>query len=176
MKEFLADQSESSIDGSNIEITQVSLFCLQIALAEVWKSYGIQPAAVIGHSMGEVAAAYISGALSLRDAVKVILIRSRLLQSATQKGAMVAIESPVEEIIPEIQKNSDLLGIAACNSTSSTVVSGDADAVAELASKLEERGIMCRLLRTTGVAGHSPQVKPQRVLLVEALNDLHPQP
>lgn len=174
MKEFLADQSESLIDGNNIEITQVALCCLQIALAEVWKSYGIQPAAVIGHSMGEVAAAYVAGALDLRDAVKVILTRSRLLQSATQKGAMAAIELPVEEIVPEIRKYSDYLGIAACNSTSSTVVSGDAAAVDELVSKLEERGVMCRLLRTTGVAGHSPQVEPQRVLLVEALSDIQP--
>lgn len=176
LKEFEADEQNSNLDGDNIEITQVALFCLQVSLAAVWNSYGLQPAAFIGHSMGEVAAAFVAGALSLNEAVKVIFTRSRLLRNTNQKGAMASIELPPEDIERELINYREHLGVAACNSPLSTVVSGEAAVLGEFLERLEERDIFYRLLRTNGVAGHSPQVESQKHQLVSVLSGLRPKP
>src|SRR6185369_5125139 len=89
--ELSAGEHESRVDAnsdrSSLEVAQVALFAFQVALAELWRSWGVQPAAVIGHSMGEVAAAHVAGTLSLADALRVIFHRSHLLQERLDDGS-----------------------------------------------------------------------------------------
>lgn len=158
LKELEASQEDSRLDGAQIEITQCALFALQVALARMWRAFGVEPVAVIGHSMGEVAAAVVSGALSLEDGVRVIYERGHLLQRAVGHGAMAALELSEEEVLAVLGEGHEGVGVAAVNGARSTVVSGEAEAVSRLVQELTERGLMVRELRTSGVAGHSVQV------------------
>ena len=157
-EELTASEEKSQLDGVQIEITQCTLFALQVALARMWRAFGVEPVAVIGHSMGEVAAAVVSGALSLEDGVRVIYERGHLLQRAVGQGAMAALELSEDEVLAFLADGHDGAGIAAVNGARATVVSGESEAVARLVHDLTERGLMVRELRTSGVAGHSAQV------------------
>src|SRR5262249_60155299 len=92
LEELTASEQKSRLDGTQIEITQCTLFALQVALARMWRAFGVEPAAGIGHSMGEGSAAVVSGALSLEDGVRVIYERGHLLQRAVGQGAMACVE------------------------------------------------------------------------------------
>ena len=113
--EMLADEAFSRIDRT--EVAQPALFALQLALAALWESWGIRPDAVVGHSIGEVAAACCSGVLSLEDAVRVVYHRGRLLQRAHGKGQMAAVEMSAEEAETLIADYKGRLSIAAYNSS-----------------------------------------------------------
>lgn len=158
LTELTASEEESRLDGAQIEITQCALFSLQVALAKMWRAFGVEPVAVIGHSMGEVAAAVVSGTLSLEDGVRVIYERGHLLQRAVGQGAMAALELSEEDVLAALRAGHQGVDVAAVNGARSTVVSGEAEAVARLVHELKERGLMVRELRTSGVAGHSEQV------------------
>jgi len=158
LEELTASEQKSRLDGTQIEITQCTLFALQVALARMWRAFGVEPAAVIGHSMGEVSAAVVSGALSLEDGVRVIYERGHLLQRAVGQGAMAAIELSEDEVLAFLADGHEGAGIAAVNGARATVVSGESEAIARLVHELAERGLMVRELRTSGVAGHSEQV------------------
>ncbi|HSK64468.1 MAG TPA: type I polyketide synthase, partial [Pyrinomonadaceae bacterium] len=158
LAELTAAEEKSRLAGAEIEITQCALFALQVALAKMWCAFGIEPVAVIGHSMGEVAAAVVSGALSLEDGVRVIYERGHLLQRAAGQGAMAALELSEEEVLTVLAGGHEGVGIAAINGARTTVVSGESEAVARLVQDLTKRGLMVRELRTSGVAGHSDQV------------------
>lgn len=158
LEELTAPEEESRLDGKEIEITQCALFALQVALARMWRAFGVEPVAVIGHSMGEVAASVVSGALSLEDAVRVIYERGHLLQRAVGQGAMAALDLSEEEVLAVLSDGYEGVGIAAVNGARATVVSGEAGAVARLVHDLTQSGLMVRELRTSGVAGHSEQV------------------
>src|SRR6202040_1944098 len=102
--ELLADQNHSRL--SDIGVVQPAIFAVQVALAALWRSWGVEPEAVVGHSMGEAAAAHVAGALSLEDAARVICGRSRLLRRAGRRGAMVAAElsyTEAQELIADRQ-------------------------------------------------------------------------
>ena len=158
LAELTAVEKESRLDGTQIEITQCALFSLQVALARMWRAFGVEPVAVIGHSMGEVAAAVVSGALSLEDGVRVIYERGHLLQRAVGQGAMAALDLSEEEVLTVLAGGHESVSIAAINGARATVVSGESEAVARLVQDLMKRGLMVRELRTSGVAGHSDQV------------------
>jgi phthiocerol/phenolphthiocerol synthesis type-I polyketide synthase D len=147
---------------------QPVLFGLQIALARLWRSYGVAPAAVIGHSMGEVAAAVVAGALSMADGVCVITCRSALLGTLAGGGAMAVLELPADEV-------PDDLHVAVYSAPNQTVVTGDPDKVAELVRQAKARGLLARLVTAEG-AGHSPQVDPLLPALAEQLTDIVGQP
>jgi acyl transferase domain-containing protein/acyl carrier protein len=158
LEELTASEEKSRLDGAQIEITQCTLFALQVALAKMWRAFGVEPVAVIGHSMGEVAAAVVSGALSLEDGVRLIYERGHLLQRAVGQGAMAALELSEDEVLAFLADGYEGAGIAAVNGARATVVSGESEAVARLVHDLTERGLMVRELRTSGVAGHNEQV------------------
>jgi malonyl CoA-acyl carrier protein transacylase len=135
--------------------TQPALFALEYALVQLWKSWGIEPTAVMGHSVGEYVAATVAGVLSLEDGLKLIAIRSRLMQSLPPGGEMVAVltsEASLREII-ELHKNK--VAIAAYNGPQSTVISGEAQTVRSIATQLEAAGIKTKKLQTSH-AFHSP--------------------
>ena len=166
------DEAESRL--KEIDVIQPTLFAIEVSLAALWRSWGIEPDAVVGHSMGEVAAAYVAGALKLEDAVRIICLRSRLLKRMSGKGGMASVELTVEEARRALTGYEDRVSIAVSNSHRSTVLSGDTEALRELLETLEGRGIFCRMVKVD-VASHSPQMDPLREDLLQALQGLKPQ-
>ncbi|MGW7327349.1 type I polyketide synthase [Streptomyces sp. NPDC054840] len=153
---------------------QPVLFAMQIALAAAWQAHGVQPAAVIGHSMGEAAAAVVAGALTLSDGVRVICRRSALLERITGSGAMASValdQATVEADLADA--GADAVCVAVLAAPRTTVVSGDADQIAHLIAKWGKRGILA-LPIAVDVASHSPHVDPLLPDLHEALLDLSP--
>lgn len=156
-----------------IEVLQPVLFALQVALCELWRSLGVVPDAVIGHSLGEVAAAHVAGALSLEDAARVVCARSRLLARLGGQGAMAIVELSAEEASRLVEPHRDRLSIAACNGPTSTVLSGAPEAVDAVLAALAGKDVFCRRIDST-VAGHCPQVDAILPDLRESLRDVAP--
>jgi len=173
LAELAADEHRSQ--QHRIEVVQPLLFAVSVALAALWRSWGVVPHAVIGHSMGEVAAAHVAGALSLGDAVAIICRRSRLLQRLRGQGEMAVVDLPLAEAQAALVGCQDRLSVAASNSPRTTVLSGDPQALDEILSRLQARAIFCRRVKVD-VASHSPQVDGLRPELEQALSDLRPQP
>ncbi|WIM86738.1 SDR family NAD(P)-dependent oxidoreductase [Candidatus Mycobacterium wuenschmannii] len=161
-------------DGlDDIGVIQPAIFAMQVALAALWRSWGVEPAAVIGHSMGEVAAAHVAGALNLDDAARVICARARLLRGAARGGAMVSAELSRAEADALIAGREDRVAVAASNSVRSTVLSGDSDVLSELMIEIERRMRFCRWV-DVDVASHSPRMDALRADLSAALTSLRP--
>ena len=156
-----------------IDIVQPTLFALEYALAALWRSWGIEPTAVIGHSMGEVAAACCSNILTLDDAARIICLRSQLLRRISGKGAMALIEVGIERARQALQGYEDLVAIAASNSPSTTVLSGDTAALNTIVQQLQQKGVFCRFIKVDA-ASHSPQVDSLREDLRQMLAPLQP--
>ncbi len=173
LEELTAEESRSRMEDA--EIAQPANFALQVALATMWRAWGVEPDAIIGHSAGEVAAAYIAGALSLEEAVRVIFHRSRLQQRATGRGRMAAVGLSLAEAELVLEGYEDRLSIAAVNSPKSVTLSGDADALAQIVRSLEERQVFARFLQV-GVPYHSHHMNPLEDELRESLRGLEVQP
>jgi acyl transferase domain-containing protein/NADPH:quinone reductase-like Zn-dependent oxidoreductase/NADP-dependent 3-hydroxy acid dehydrogenase YdfG/acyl carrier protein len=156
-----------------IDVIQPTLFAIQVALAGLWRSWGVEPDAVVGHSMGEVAAAHVAGSLRLEDAARVICRRSRLLRRVSGRGAMAVVELSPAEAERLLVNYTQRLSIAVCNSPASTVLSGDPEALEEVLEHLRQEEIFCRLIKVD-VASHSPQMEPLRPDLLAALRGLKP--
>lgn len=139
-----------------VAVVQPLIFALQTALAELWRSWGVEPAAVVGHSMGEVAAAYVAGALSLDDAALVICARSRLVRERAELGAMALIDMGPSALSAELSAYPGL-AIAAINGPSALLVSGVPREMDELLANLESRGIFCRRI-LVDYASHCAQM------------------
>ncbi|MGZ9164279.1 MAG: acyltransferase domain-containing protein, partial [Anaerolineales bacterium] len=173
LEQLMLDEDSPNYRLNEISVIQPTLFAMEVALAAVWRSWGIEPSAVIGHSMGEVAAAYVAGALSLEDAAHVICKRSQLMQRTSGMGAMVLIGLPLGESEELLKGYEDKLSIAVQNSPRSTVVSGDPDSLEALMENLRAQEIFCRHIKVD-VASHSPQMDPIRPELVQALHGIKP--
>ncbi|MGH2355228.1 MAG: type I polyketide synthase, partial [Chloroflexota bacterium] len=171
LDELAAAPAESQLH--RIDVVQPTLFAIEVALAELWRSWGIEPAAVVGHSMGEIAAAYVAGALSLDDALAVICRRSRLLKEVSGQGGMMLVELPLDEAARAINGLEGALSVAVSNSPGATVISGDTGALDQLAGRLEPQGVACFRIKVD-VASHSPQMEPLRPRLLEALAGVRP--
>ena len=172
LREQLTADALSSRMG-DIDVVQPMLFAVQTGLAAVWASVGVVPYAVLGHSMGEVAAAFVAGALKLEDAARVICIRSKLLRRVRGRGAMAAVEMSMAEIEGELSKYEGKISVAASNGARTTVVSGDTAAITALLESLKQRDIFCRLVKVD-VASHSSQVDELKTRLLEDLTGLRP--
>jgi acyl transferase domain-containing protein/NADPH:quinone reductase-like Zn-dependent oxidoreductase/acyl carrier protein len=173
LKELFAGEESSKLN--EIDVTQPALFAIQVALAELWRSWGVEPNAVIGHSLGEVAAAHIAGALVLEDAARVICCRSQLMKKTSGQGTMALVELSHEEALRAIAGYEDRLSVAANNGPTTTVLSGSPEALEEVLRALECRGIFCRPVKVD-VASHSPQMEPLCDELEQALKDIQPRP
>lgn len=172
LTELSASEADSRLDET--EIAQPALFALQVALVELWKSWGVTPGAVVGHSMGEVAAAYVSGGLSLAEAVRVIFHRARIMQQATGLGKMASVELSPEDVTEHLGNAGDFgdrLWIAAMNGPTSTVVAGEPDALDEFVAHLEAQQVFVRAL-PVNYAFHTPQMDPFLGELEEALQGM----
>ena len=156
-----------------VEVIQPVLFATMVSLAGLWRSYGVEPAAVAGHSQGEIAAAHVAGALSLEDAARVVALRSQALSELAGKGGMVSIGLGAERVLELIGPWGESLGLAAENSPQATVVSGAPQALAELLASCEEEGIRAREI-AVDYASHSPQVEAIRERLLGDLAPIEP--
>ncbi|OJZ64546.1 polyketide synthase [Mycobacterium paraffinicum] len=159
---------------TGIDRVQPTIFAMQVALAETMKSYGVRPGAVIGHSLGESAAAVVAGGLTLEDGVRVICRRSRLMGRLAGSGAMASVELPGQQVLSElsIRGISDVV-LSVVASPTSTVVGGDAQSIRDLVAAWQEQDVVAREV-AVDVASHSPQVEPILDDLVVALAGLEP--
>jgi acyl transferase domain-containing protein len=139
--------------------TQPALFAIEYALASLWRSWGIEPAAIVGHSLGEYVGACVAGALSLEDALRLVAVRSRLMQSLPRNGAMAAVFADEGRVRAAIASFTGSVSIAATNSPLNTVISGKADAVRAVLEQLRQEGVQSKAL-TLSHAFHSPLVEP----------------
>ncbi|MFE7539304.1 SDR family NAD(P)-dependent oxidoreductase [Streptomyces platensis] len=172
VEELRRDDGESRLDGTTV--MQPTVFAVQVALAALWRSWGVQPDAVVGHSLGEVAAAHVAGALCLEDAVRVVCERSRLMSRIEGMGAVAVVDLPFAEVDSLLADRPGLYA-AGANSTRSSVVSGDAIALDACLAELSERGVRCRRVNM-GVASHSGQCDPLLPELRAALSDVQASP
>jgi myxalamid-type polyketide synthase MxaC len=154
---YPADASDRRIDQT--AFTQPALFTISAALAALWRSWGVRPAAVMGHSVGEFAAAHATDALALEDALGLVLERGRLMGGLPGGGAMTAVAAPLAAVRPFVAAMPDRLAVAALNANDEVVLSGAADAVRMAVETLQARGIRCHPL-TVSHAFHSPLMDP----------------
>ncbi|HEX8132453.1 MAG TPA: beta-ketoacyl synthase N-terminal-like domain-containing protein, partial [Actinomycetes bacterium] len=171
LAELTADEERSRL--AETEIAQPALFALQVALTVLWRHWGVEPAGVMGHSSGEVAAAWAAGVLTLEEAASWIAERGRRLQGATGRGRMAMVGLPAEEARQALAGYEDRLAVAAVNSPASTVLAGEAAALDEVLAALQARGVFCRPLRVD-YAFHSPQVEPFLGGIAESLAGIAP--
>jgi myxalamid-type polyketide synthase MxaB len=139
--------------------TQPALFALEYSLAIMWRAWGIDPAVVLGHSVGEYVAACIAGVLSLEDALRLIALRARLMQQLPAGGQMAVVFCPYAKVAEAIRPVADRVSIAASNAPENTVISGAGDAVQALLAQFEAQGVRTQQL-TVSHAFHSPLMEP----------------
>jgi acyl transferase domain-containing protein/acyl carrier protein len=156
-----------------IDVVQPALFSVMVSLAEVWRSHGVVPAAVVGHSQGEIAAAHVAGALSLDDAMRVVALRSRLMGERGEDGGMASISLTHADAEDLVSGWDGRLAVGAVNSPASVVVSGYRDALEELLAECDRRGVRARRVASSR-AGHSPLMEPLRDELLELLDGIRP--
>ncbi len=156
-----------------IDVVQPAIFAIQTALAALWKSWGIVPDAVAGHSMGEVAAAHVAGILSLEEAVLIICGRSKLLRQVRGQGSMLVTELSQDQAENWLRGYENKVSIAVVNSPASTVISGDTEAIGAIMDALNRAHLFCKLVNVD-VASHSPQMDELRHELQSLLGDLSP--
>ncbi|MEK8104530.1 acyltransferase domain-containing protein [Micromonospora sp. M12] len=154
-----------------VDVVQPALFAVMVSLAAVWRSYGVRPSAVVGHSQGEIAAAYVAGALSLADAARVVALRSRCLAGLTGRGGMVSVSLSAAEVAERYGRE---VSIAAVNGPRSTVVSGAVDVLDRLLAACAADEIHARRI-PVDYASHSPEVEAVRDELLAALAGITPQ-
>ncbi|MCA2313526.1 type I polyketide synthase [Mycobacterium sp. WUMAC-025] len=156
-----------------VDVVQPVLFAVMVSLAELWKSVGVSPDAVIGHSQGEIAAGYVAGALSLRDAARVVTLRSKLLRSLAGPGGMLSIACSTERARELLAPYGNRVSIAAVNGRSAVVVSGDVAALDELVGFCADLELRTRRI-DVDYASHSVEVEAIRDDLAEALSGIEP--
>jgi len=166
-----ADPAGSRLDQP--EFAQPCQFALHVALAALWRSWGVTPDATVGHSLGEISAAHTAGAMGLEDAVRLVVLRGKLMQRALGQGRTVAVGLSPEEASRLVADSGGRLALAAINGPGSATLSGDPDAVADLVEDLRERGVFARVLGVD-VAFHGPQMDALRPELEGGLAGLRP--
>ena len=157
-----------------IDVIQPVLAAIAIAYAALWRSMGIAPDAVVGHSMGEVGAAHVAGVLDLDQAMRIICRRSALMRRTSGQGAMALVELSIDEARSRLRGREAEISVAVSNSPRSSVISGNPDAVNAVVTELERDGVFCRLVKVD-VASHSPQMEPLAIELQHELAALRPQ-
>ncbi|HEU5319278.1 MAG TPA: acyltransferase domain-containing protein, partial [Methylomirabilota bacterium] len=173
LAEMTRDHAASRMEETRI--SQPANFALQVGLAALWAARGIRPAAVVGHSTGEVAACHVAGMLDLDEAVRVIFHRSRLQQRASGLGRMAAVGLPAADAEAAIRAVADRVSIAAVNTPRSVTLAGDTEVLEPIVAGLAARGVFTRFLAVQ-VPFHSHHMEPLRPELLECLAGLRARP
>jgi polyketide synthase 12/epothilone polyketide synthase D len=171
LRELTADETETRMSAT--AIAQPCLFAIQVALSDLWAAWGIRPEAVVGHSVGEVAAAYLAGVFDLEDAVRIVYERGRCMERAPRGGRMLAAAVGTDEARRLIAPHDGRVTIAAVNSPNSVTLSGEPAPLAKSAETLEARGVFCRQLKVE-YAFHSADLDAIRGELLTALEGIRP--
>ncbi|MFJ4770741.1 type I polyketide synthase [Streptomyces uncialis] len=158
---------------ARVDVVQPALWAVMVSLAEVWRSFGVVADAVVGHSQGEIAAACVAGGLSLEDGARVVALRSRAVGALAGRGGMASVPLPVDDVRERIVPWDGRLSVAAVNGPSSTVLSGDADAITELVARLVDQGLRARRVEVD-YASHSAHVEDIREQLLSDLAGIAP--
>ena len=156
-----------------VDVVQPALFAVMVSLAELWRACGVRPAAVVGHSQGEIAAACVAGGLTLADAARVVALRSRALVALASRGGMASVALGREGIEPLLVRFGGRVGLAAVNGPGAVVVSGEVGALQELVEQCEADGVRARMI-AVDYAAHSAQVEAIRAELVEGCAGIVP--
>jgi acyl transferase domain-containing protein/acyl carrier protein len=170
LSEILYYQAQSKINETIY--TQPALFAIEYALYQLWKSWGIQPSLVMGHSVGEYVAACVAGVFSLEDGLKLIAARGRLMQSLPQDGGMVAVMATVAVVEKEIEPYQNQVSIAAVNGENSLVISGEKQALEQICQNLEAIGVKTKPLQVSH-AFHSPLMQPMLAEFAALANQIN---
>ncbi|MEV0847511.1 beta-ketoacyl synthase N-terminal-like domain-containing protein, partial [Streptomyces sp. NPDC049954] len=173
LTEILRDASGDDAWLGQVDVVQPVLWAVMVSLAEVWRSVGVVPAAVVGHSQGEIAAACVAGALSLEDGARVVALRSRALRVLSGRGGMVSVSLGADVIGDLLARWEGRLSLAAVNGPGMVVVSGDADALDELLSVCEADGIRARRV-AVDYASHCAHVEEIEAVLARELAGVAP--
>jgi acyl transferase domain-containing protein/NADPH:quinone reductase-like Zn-dependent oxidoreductase/NAD(P)-dependent dehydrogenase (short-subunit alcohol dehydrogenase family)/SAM-dependent methyltransferase/acyl carrier protein len=172
MEELGRGEEETRMDRT--EIAQPAIFAIQVALAKLWKSWGVQPAAVVGHSVGEVAAACVAGVLTLEEAARVIVLRARFMDDCARgEGTMLAIGLAEEPARALIARHDRTAVIAAFNGPRSLTIAGARLSLEAMANELELEGVFARFVQVDHPF-HHPMMEPASAALEETLEDLVP--
>ncbi|MER6154411.1 type I polyketide synthase [Streptomyces sp. NPDC001868] len=158
---------------TQVDVVQPVLWAVMVSLAEVWRSYGVEPAAVVGHSQGEIAAAVVAGALSLEDGARVVALRSQAILALSGRGGMVSVQLPADEVRDALARWDGRIDLAAVNGPASVVVAGDTGALDELLAWAGENGVRARRI-AVDYASHSAHVDEIREELAELLGPVAP--
>jgi acyl transferase domain-containing protein/short-subunit dehydrogenase/aryl carrier-like protein len=158
-----------------VDVVQPSLFAVMVSLAELWRSYGIHPDAVVGHSQGEIAAAYVAGALSLNDAARITALRSKALTTIAGTGTMANIPLPATDVATRLATHGGDFTIAATNGPTSTIITGATHDVHDLIQTYTAEGIRARAI-PVDYASHSPHIETLRDQLLTELSEITPHP
>ncbi|MHC5908953.1 type I polyketide synthase, partial [Streptomyces sp. S6] len=162
------------VDPDRIDVIQPVLFTVMVSLARTWEAYGVTPDAVVGHSQGEIAAAHLAGGLDLRDAVRIVVLRSRALRTLTVSGGMASALLPEEQVRERLAPWADRLWIAAVNGPASVALTGDPDACDAFVEACAADGVQARRIPGAASPGHSPFVEVLREGLLADLAGLAP--
>jgi myxalamid-type polyketide synthase MxaB len=174
LDEIRADAATSRLE--ELDVVQPVLFAVQVALAAQWRAWGVEPDAVVGHSMGEVAAAYVAGIIGLDDAARIICRRSQIVRRrASGHGRMAVVNLPLEATEALLTGYADRVAVAAINGSTTTVISGESDALDELSQLAERRDIFFQFVNVD-YASHSPQMDLLRDELLESLGAIDARP
>ncbi|MFF2024204.1 type I polyketide synthase [Streptomyces sp. NPDC058171] len=158
---------------ARVDVVQPVLWAVMVSLAEVWRAFGVVPDAVVGHSQGEISAACVAGGLSLDDGARVVALRSRAVGALAGRGGMASVPLPVDVVLRRTVPWAGRLSVAAVNGPSSTVVSGDAEAVTALVAELLEEGVWASPIEVD-YASHSSHVAEIRERLLSDLDGITP--
>nr|MDQ3935788.1 acyltransferase domain-containing protein [Actinomycetota bacterium] len=168
--------AEGAPSLERVDVVQPALFAMMVSLAALWRSYGVEPAHVVGHSQGEVAAAYVAGGLSLDDAARIVALRSQAVRDVMAgHGGMVSVALAPEAAEARIEPFGERLSLAAVNGPGSVVISGEVEALDELLAACEADGTWARRI-PVDYASHSAAVEDLRERLAEDLAGIEPRP
>ncbi|HEV2779515.1 MAG TPA: beta-ketoacyl synthase N-terminal-like domain-containing protein, partial [Actinophytocola sp.] len=164
-----------AVSLDRVDVVQPVLWAVMVSLARLWRSYGVIPAAVVGHSQGEIAAACVAGALSVAEGARVVALRSKAILALSGAGGMVSVPLPVAEVEELLSAWEGVLGVAAVNGPASVVVSGGVDALDELLVECARHQVRAKRI-PVDYASHSPQVERIRAEIVDSLAGIDPKP
>ncbi|MFG2979370.1 SDR family NAD(P)-dependent oxidoreductase [Streptomyces sp. NPDC048331] len=173
VREVLAGEDGDHPPFDRVDVVQPALFAMGVGLSAVWRSLGVEPAAVVGHSQGEVVAAVVSGALTVEQGAQIVAQRSRAVLACAGQGGMALIERPVAEVEGFVAPYGDALSVAAVNTAGSTVISGRADAIAAIVADLSERDVYARRINVD-YASHNAQMDPLLPALADGFEGIVP--
>jgi acyl transferase domain-containing protein/short-subunit dehydrogenase/acyl carrier protein len=157
-----------------VDVVQPVLFAMMVSLAEVWRSYGVLPAAVVGHSQGEIAAACVAGALSLEDAARVVALRAKAITVLAGSGGMVSLSGELSDVEHWLGRWDGRVAVAAVNGPTSVVVSGGVRELEEVVAEAGDRGVRGRRI-DVDYASHSAHVERIREEILRVLEPVRPE-